>query len=182
MKKYIILDLEATCWRGCKTPEIEIIEIGALRLSARHLQPMSDFVQFVRPVENPILTEFCKKLTSIKQTQIDKAPTFGTAFGNFLNWIGTEPFKLCSWGKFDYDIILIECDRHGLEMPDNMIEHINLKELFCKVYDTKSSTGLRQAMNKLKLTFEGVHHRGIDDARNTAKIAQQVLILDDWRQ
>lgn len=175
---YVIVDLEATCWESCHPAEMEIIEIGAVLLTGIHLQPVWDFEQFVRPMENPKLSEFCRELTGIKQKKIDQAPDFPEAFSNFLATIGPEPFKLCSWGEFDYELFLKECERHSISMPENMIEFINLKKMFSAIYDTKQSIGLRQAMRKLNITFEGQHHRGIDDARNIAKIAQQLLILD----
>jgi len=178
MRNYVIVDLEATCWEGCRPAEMEIIEIGAVLLSGIHLQPVWDYEQFVHPLENPKLTEFCRELTGIKQNQIDQAPDFPEAFSNFLKMIGPEPFKLCSWGEFDHELFLIECKRHSISMPDNTVDFINLKKLFSDIYDTKRSIGLRQAMRKLNMTFEGRHHRGIDDARNIARIAQQLLIPD----
>ena len=39
--------------------------------------------------------------------------------------------------------------------------------------------GLREAMRKLSMPFEGRLHRGIDDARNIATVAQTILMLDD---
>jgi inhibitor of KinA sporulation pathway (predicted exonuclease) len=65
---------------GCKVPEMEIIEIGAVWLEGDTFQPMADLEQFVKPAKNPMLTEFCRNLTHIKQGQIDSAPCFAEAF------------------------------------------------------------------------------------------------------
>lgn len=176
---YIIYDLEATCWEGSRWEEMEIIEIGAVMLAGEHFQPMSEFEQFVRPVDLPELTPFCMELTSIKQKQIDVAPDFSEAFDQFMEWIGEEPFKLCAWGDFDAKMVKKECERHGKSMPDNFKVFMNLKELFARAYDTKDNIGLREAMRKLSMPFEGRLHRGIDDARNIAAVAQTILMLDD---
>ena len=158
---------------------MEIIEIGAVLLDGNHFQPMSEFEQFVRPVDLPELTPFCMELTSIKQKQIDTAPDFSAAFDMFMEWIGDDPFKLCAWGDFDAKMIKKECERHGITLPGNFMGFMNLKELFARAYDTKDNIGLREAMRKLSMPFEGRLHRGIDDARNIAAVAQTILMLDD---
>ena len=175
---YVVVDLEATCWEGSKTPEMEIIEIGAVYLDGSHLQEVKDFGQFVRPIENPTLTDFCTNLTTITQSRIDNAPAFSDAFAAWMDWIGGSKFKLVSWGEFDYDLIVAECRRHHVQLPSNFVNHINLKPLFASVHSTKSSIGFREALGKLKMRFEGTLHRGIDDARNIAKVAKTLLILD----
>lgn len=63
--------------------------------------------------------------------------------------------------------------------PSNFMGFMNLKELFARAYDTKDNIGLREAMRKLSMPFEGRLHRGIDDARNIAAVAQTILMLDD---
>lgn len=176
---YIVFDLEATCWEGSRWEEMEIIEIGAVLLDGEHFQPMAEFEQFVRPLNNPNLTEFCKELTSIKQKQIDAAPDFQVAFDWFMDWIGDKPFKLCAWGDFDAKMVNKECEQHGKTLPSNFMGFMNLKELFARAYDTKDNIGLREAMRKLSMPFEGRLHRGIDDARNIAAVAQTILMLDD---
>ena len=39
--------------------------------------------------------------------------------------------------------------------PANLSGYINLKELYSQAYSTKASIGLRQAMHKLMMPFEG---------------------------
>jgi inhibitor of KinA sporulation pathway (predicted exonuclease) len=176
---YVIVDVEATCWEGCQVKEMELIEIGAVYLDGNSYQPLSDFEQFVKPSINPVLTDFCRELTHIKQGQIDSAPLFPEAFGKFMQWINDEKYRLCSWGTFDYEIFNYELNRCGMTWPLNFAGHLNLKELYAKAYSTKASIGLREAMRKLSMPFEGRLHRGIDDARNIARVAQTFLMLDE---
>lgn len=93
---YIIFDLEATCWENDRTKQNEIIEIGAVKLN-ENLAVIGEFQTFIKPKLNPILSDFCKKLTSISQEEVDQAPSFGKAISHFQNWIGSE-YHLCSWG------------------------------------------------------------------------------------
>lgn len=71
---YIIFDLEATCWENDRTKQNEIIEIGAVKLD-ENLAVIGEFQTFIKPKLNPILSDFCKKLTSISQEEVDQAPT-----------------------------------------------------------------------------------------------------------
>jgi inhibitor of KinA sporulation pathway (predicted exonuclease) len=175
---YVIVDLEATCWEGSSIGEMETIEIGAVYLDGLHYQPVSDFGTFVKPSVNPMLTDFCRQLTHIRQNQIDSAPSFAIAFGQFVNWAGSDPWKMCSWGGFDNDLLMVELQRHKLDWPPEYRGHINLKHLFAKAYNVKPSIGLREAMRKLSMPFEGTLHRGIDDAKNISRVAQTMLMLD----
>ena len=175
---YVIVDLEATCWDGSRMEEMEIIEIGAVYLDDATYQPMRDFEQFVKPIINPRLSEFCKSLTNIQQHDVDSSPFFPEAYREFISWIGAQPFRLASWGEFDFNIFNIELQRCGLVWPSQFHGHINLKSLYARAYSTKASIGLSDAMRKLSMSFEGRLHRGIDDARNIARVAQTILMLD----
>lgn len=92
---YIIVDLEATCEKDNKAFQNEIIEIGAVKVSET-LQALDKFSSFVKPILNPVLSDFCKELTSITQEDIDKADTFPLVFQRFLDWIGKESYVICS--------------------------------------------------------------------------------------
>lgn len=35
--------------------------------------------------------------------------------------------------------------------------------------------GMKGALEAMNIALEGIHHRGIDDARNIAKLAQAIL-------
>lgn len=172
---YVIIDLEATCWKTNQTPQrMEIIEIGAVFLESSSIKPRREFAKFVRPVNEPILGDFCKELTSIRQEQVDEADDFSTVFPQFLEWIGNEPFKTCSWGAYDMKQFRIDCERHKLTFPASFGNHINLKAEFARIRNEKPC-GMSFALQKLHIPLEGTHHRGIDDARNIAKIAQIIL-------
>jgi 3'-5' exoribonuclease 1 len=86
---------------------------------------------------------------------------------------------MCSWGDFDYELFNFELERCDMEWPSTFKGHLNLKPLYARAYSTKQSIGLREAMRKLSMPFEGRQHRGIDDARNIAKVAQTILMLDE---
>lgn len=81
--KLLIVDLEATCWEDKSMfAEMETIEIGALLIDLHDRDNAREFDCFIRPVRNPILSDFCKNLTSINQEDVDRAETFPVAFPN----------------------------------------------------------------------------------------------------
>ena len=70
------VDLEATCDEidESESPrslavfpdQMEMIEIGLVVIDPETLEVVDEFQRFVRPQINPILTDFCIKLTSIQ--------------------------------------------------------------------------------------------------------------------
>jgi|SRR5579871_1856092 len=173
--RYVIVDLEATCWeKGTSRDRMEIIEIGAVLLASNVGPVESEFATFVRPVASPQLSDFCTQLTSIRQEDVDPAEDFRTVFPRFVAWIGDEPFRLCSWGAYDLDQFRTDCARHEIPLPASFENHINLKKAFSRLKDVRPM-GMKGALAMTGIPLEGTHHRGIDDARNIAQLAQIIL-------
>lgn len=174
-KTHIVFDLEATCWRERGDPErMEIIEIGATRLDPATFDVTEVFSIFVRPLREPQLSDFCKELTSIKQSDVDSARLFPEAMTSFMEWIGPGEVVLCSWGAYDLKQMRTDHSRHGMPEPDILNDHINLKQLHADLFKRKRC-GMKKALEQLGIPLEGTHHRGVDDARNIAKIAKVIL-------
>ncbi len=118
----IVMDLEAMCFKNDMNPEkMEIIEIGAVKLDSKSLKSVDEFSSFVRPIHRPILSDFCKELTSIRQCDIDKADDFKTVFTRLLDWIGESSYRIASWGEYDIKQLKIDCKRHGISFPNKLI-------------------------------------------------------------
>ena len=170
---YLVVDVEATCDDAGRLPrhEREIIEIGAVLVRAPELVSCDEFQCFVRPVRWPQLTEFCTRLTSIRQDDVAAAPRFPEAIGALVRWLGERapPAAFCSWGDYDRKQIEQDCRFHRLAYP--MPEpHLNLKVLFSRERGLKRRLALPDALRDAGLPSAGRHHRGIDDARNIARL------------
>ncbi len=173
---YLVIDLEATCCDDDSFPrdQMEIIEIGALLVEAASLAPVREFQTFVRPTRHRQLTEFCTRLTSITQAQVDAAPRFSVAIAGLRELVrGCEPL-FCSWGQYDRNQLERDARRHGVSLPLGR-SHLNLKERFARQLGESRSFGVGQALRRLGLSFEGTQHRAIDDARNIARILPYAL-------
>jgi inhibitor of KinA sporulation pathway (predicted exonuclease) len=153
---------------------MEIIEIGAVRLDDS-LETTDEFCSFINPVVHRELSDFCTSLTSITQNDVDNAARFPDVFVQLCDWIGDEEHWLCSWGAYDHGQLALDCRRSGLAFPTWMEPaHVNLKAEFAAWQGVKRC-GMAKALEHLGLPLEGTHHRGIDDARNIAQIARQLL-------
>ena len=173
--RYLIADLEATCWeKGTSPDRMEIIEIGAVMLGDLVSEAVSEFNAFVRPIDEPLLSGFCVDLTGIRQSDVSAAETFAEVFPRFLAWIGAQPFILCSWGQYDLSQFRVDCRRHHIAMPAAFEQHLNLKKLFAEQEGIRPC-GMKGALRRLNIPLTGAHHRAIDDARNIAKLARIVL-------
>lgn len=169
---YLVIDFEATCCDRGTVPRdhMEIIEIGAVMVKADGFQVVDEFQCFIRPVRHPRLTAFCTKLTSIQQADVDHAPEFKEAIATFKAWLYQySDFVFCSWGDYDLKQLLQDCDFHKVPYPISA-SHFNVKRLLTERQGLAKKPGLGQAVQLAGLEFSGTHHRGIDDARNIARL------------
>ena len=175
----IVYDLEATCWRGSAPKGYnEIIEIGALKIN--HFGEMdSKFSHFIKPIVNPILSPFCKKLTGISQDDVDKARTFDKVINDFLDWVeeDEEDYILISWGEQDVKYLMSDCTLHNIDC-EWVRNSINAKTQYRKFTGINRSLGLVNALIFEGMEFEGEQHRAINDAFNLSKIV--VKYIDEW--
>lgn len=173
-QRLLIVDLEATCWERAqhRAEDMETIEIGALLVDPLEPDaPTREFQRLVRPVHRPQLSAFCTQLTGIGQADVDGADTFPSAFAAFCEWFGDPRGVLfASWGRYDRRQLESDCARHGLAYPFGE-RHLNLKHWCAARLGTRPG-GLAQAVAKCGLTFDGRHHRGLDDARNVWRVAR----------
>lgn len=173
---YLIIDLECTCDDNDEfnRAEMETIEMGAVLVNEK-LEVIDTFSKFVKPVINPTLTQFCTKLTTITQADVDTAETFEVVFEELVDFCNAHgEYTFCSWGGFDYRQFRREAD---LKRVKNRLtkNNINLKDLFLKKTKVKAG-GLSKALNHLNLKFKGTQHRGIDDALNIYEIVKVIGI------
>lgn len=175
---YLIVDLEATCSNDGSVPrhEMEIIEIGAVMQNSRTFEIESEFQTMVRPVRHRQLTAFCTELTGIRQHEIADAPLFPEALEATTKWMdGFADALFCSWGDYDRHQFTQDCDYHRIDYPFRS-GHLNLKAEFSRTLNRGKRYGITEALRQIGLNFEGSHHRGLDDARNIARIVRRVCI------
>ncbi|MEZ4433887.1 MAG: 3'-5' exonuclease [bacterium] len=175
-RDYLVIDVEATCDDHGAVPreEMEIIEIGAVYVDGRRFTITGEYQTFIRPVRHPTLTPFCTGLTSITQAEVDAAPGFVQAITALRAFIDAHrgrgrPPLFSSWGGYDRNQFKQDAAFHRVELPFGG-EHLNLKRAFTEALKSRKNFGMAGALKRLDIPLDGTHHRGIDDARNIAKI------------
>ncbi|CAH8487451.1 ERI1 exoribonuclease 2 [Schistosoma bovis] len=195
LRWFFILDLESTCFEDESRKPAEIIEFPVVVLDSVTGKLVDSFQSFVKPTENPELSVFCSDLTSIQQCNVEDAPTLAVVLKRFEHWLRKTKETLgCSfkgqpattaifvtWTDWDISTCLWdECRRKKLPLPGDMLNRIDLKAIFQQWLGShkvgrKWRGGLKDALNLVGLHFEGRPHRGIDDAKNTARLLFHLL-------
>lgn len=159
---------------------MEIIEIGAVIVDEQGRE-LDHFQSFVQPIRRPQLTRFCRELTHIEQEAVDRAPTLSQLQANFEPWLQKHYDNLhgwLSWGDYDRKQFACEWQRQQIHSCLAELPHFNLKKLFNRQFKAdigRKQVGLRRALAFHGLEFRGTEHRGIDDARNIARLVAPSL-------
>lgn len=177
-QKYaVVLDIEHTCTEDGSIPpkDREIIEIGAVLVNTKSSDIVDEYKSIVRPTIHPVVSQFCRDLTGITQSELDESKIFKHVFLDFLCWLpAKDDWLLVTWGSYDLIQLNIDCSRHGLS-PFSPVNFLNLKKAFKEVSGLKKLVGLKKAMEISKGSFSGTHHRALDDAKNAANILFHIL-------
>ena len=174
--KIIIIDIEATCWNGKIPPgqRSEIIEFGICILDIDTGEISQNEGILVKP-ERSTISPFCTELTTITQALLDKEGiTFKEACTKLREEYNPKQYVWASYGFYDIKMIKNQCKIRDIEYPMSQ-EHINVKELFSKVKGISKKVGMKGALDMLNISLEGTHHRGVDDAKNIAKVLHWCL-------
>uniref|UniRef100_A0A663N9Q3 ERI1 exoribonuclease 2 n=2 Tax=Athene cunicularia TaxID=194338 RepID=A0A663N9Q3_ATHCN len=172
------------------------VEFPAVLLNTSTGEIESEFHTYVQPQEHPVISEFCTELTGITQNQVDEGVPLNICLSQFLKWIqkiqkekkiifstdilsnSTSEAKACTfvtWTDWDLGVCLqYECKRKQLRKPDILNSWIDLKATYRAFYNRKPK-GLNGALQDLGIAFAGREHSGLDDSRNTARLAWRLI-------
>lgn len=176
---YIVLDLEATCWLGKPPRGInEVIEIGAVKINEVG-DVLGFFSKLIKPSINPRLSGFCRKLTGIKQEQLNVADGYLKVMEEFKDFIGVEEeeFTLFSWGDNDQSYLSSNCKLHNMDY-EWLHPFIDMHKVYIKFKEKKNKSGLKFVVESEGFEFEGEQHSAYVDAYNLSKVF--IKYLDEW--
>ncbi|KXY51422.1 MULTISPECIES: 3'-5' exonuclease [Bacillus] len=176
MKHLLIIDLESTCFKQGTEPRnffSEIIEIGAVVLNTETFEIVEEYQTFVKPVLFPTLSEYCLHLTTIRQDEVNNGKSIKDAMNEIASLYNKYDCVFASWGFYDKKQFKQVCERFGVDYPFGHL-HISLKHQH-GTWIKQRPMGMERALKRHHLPLEGIHHRGIDDARNISKIASQMI-------
>ncbi len=96
-KKFILFDTEYTSWEGSLERDWsregeykEIVQIGAIVVE--DLEEKSSFLEYIKPIKNPQLSNYFTNLTGITQEDVDiKGRSFTEVLSEFFKWCNNLP-------------------------------------------------------------------------------------------
>lgn len=172
-----VVDIEATCWQPResqpKGTESEIIEIGIVQLDMRSRSVIKSDSIMIKPIEAGI-SEFCTQLTTITQADVEKGIPYAEAVQKLITEYKSDKLAWGSWGDYDREMFVKNSKRRGVPYPFNKT-HFNFKAINAIKNQLPRAYEVGKALNQFGLTFEGTPHRGIDDAKNIARLVFKVL-------
>lgn len=174
-----VVDLEATCWKGPPPEgmEQEIIEIGICTVDTDD-DAIVDQESILIPPQVGYISDYCTELTSLTSEQLErKGEALVDACERLQREYKSSKYPWASWGDWDRFQFREECDRKNIEYPFSRT-HINLKVLHAMHRGLRNAKSLARALDHEGFDFKGQPHRGIDDAKNAARIAC-TLMSDD---
>jgi len=186
---FLVVDFEATCEsKNLSSYPHEIIEFPGVLVDARTGQEVDSWREYVRPIINTQLSEFCTLLTGIEQSTVDEAATFPQVLASFSAWLGSHSlgsshtFCLVTDGPFDVGRFLrLSCSQAGLPVPGWAHKWCNVRKAFANFYKQGNSggyqklPGLQTMLERLDMQFKGNPHSGLDDAKNIARVVSRII-------
>lgn len=170
----LVVDLEATCWR--KAPpagEIsEIIEIGVAPLNLKTLTVGDKTSILVRPTESSV-SAYCTELTTLTQEQVDGGVSFREACKRLRMNHGSGGRVWASFGDYDRSMFAEQCERRSVPSPFGP-SHVDIRTMLA-LSRGRSPVGMKAACELVGHQVVGTHHRGHDDAWNTAHMLAALL-------
>ena len=175
LKRVLVIDLEATCFSG-RPPEgqrSEIIEIGNAILHTADFRVEAGPEILIRPTVSAV-SAFCTELTTLTQEDVDGR---GVSLDEGLVRLAAAHGDLQTtiWASFgEYDRTKLAQEAFPLSAS-----HLNVKRLTALALGWVREDGMSGTLRRLGLEpLPGsVHHRGADDARNTAMVLGHLFEL-----
>lgn len=138
---FVLFDLEYTAWEGSyernwsdENEHREIIQIGAIQIKGIELHEVNHFLEYVKPVINPHLSDFIVSFTGIAQEDVDtRGIAFSDALGKLGHFIGDLP-AYC-WGR-DTDVLQENCRLTRNAEPDFFACMTNLKPILGPLFES----------------------------------------------
>lgn len=178
VSKINVIDIESTCWDH-KQPApsgqtSEIIEIGITVVNVKTLEIEESESIIIKPQESTI-TPFCTKLTTLTPEFVEaNGVTFEQGIDILVNKFNSRNRLFVSFGDYDRKMFESQCKGHGLSYPFGP-KHQNIKTFFAMAYGLPKEAGMGVALQIAGIPLKGIHHRGVDDSRNIAKLLVELI-------
>ncbi len=170
-------DTEFTTWEGAMERDWsgpgeyrELVQIGAVKFDLDSLQELEEFLVLVKPVKNPVLSDFFTQLTGITNKEIAKdGLPFPEAYKQFRRFMGEAPNACFGW---DARVMRENLGFNGLPAAEQDFDSFNICPWF---KEAGAPFGIKGRINsgKLAATLGAPmkviqEHNALHDARSIA--------------
>jgi DNA polymerase III epsilon subunit-like protein len=176
----VVFDTEFTAWpgsmeRGWAGPgeHKEIVQIGAVALDARRLEERRAFTVLVRPVLNPVLSDYLVRLTRITNERVGREGLdFQTAVARFVEFASDRPLHC-----FGRDDRIIAANAALLGKPHLWpgLTATNLKDWLLKVGIPLAGVYSGMLAKHVGAASQGIAHDALVDARSLAEAVRYLV-------
>ena len=176
--KAVVFDLEFTSWPGSNernwslpNEDREIIQIGAVKIETTgDMREVDSFTILVRPLKNPILSDYIVNLTEITQEKVEKEGVlFPLALSRFINFIGEHPIDILFNGG-DKEVIEENCQIHNIPFLSIFKKSTDLKIYFSEVLGISRKNCTSGMLPELfGLNNHEKQHNALGDARSISQ-------------
>ena len=177
-KNFLIADFEFTTFdtpfgrpRGFFP---EIIEAGAVLLSADLSDMQKVYQTFVKPRLFPKLSDACKNIAMLTQEDINQGIDWAEAMQKLAEYYTAGQTWLVAWGDADWEVIQNNCSKYKLECPFLAEDYLDLALAYRQYYAKDRTLSLQHAIAEQNIEREGHYHLALDDAFNTGLLLRRM--------
>jgi inhibitor of KinA sporulation pathway (predicted exonuclease) len=179
----VIFDTEFTAWQGSNErnwsldwEHCEIIQIAAVKVELSHtgVQVVSSFNTLVKPIINPILSDYIIELTGIEQHVLDEMGVdYPAALQQMYLFSHQGTLPCYSWGN-DKHVLIDNCLLNLIDMPVFSANFYNLNVIIRNANIDGAHLCSGELARHLGLDLQGHVHNALYDVRSIA------LALNYW--
>lgn len=161
----------------------EIISVGFIVADDKY-NIKNRYYSVVKPMINPVLSDYCKLLTGLSQEQINGGKKCKNAIGDIRDLCSRYSVDyIFTYGNADKDILNLTCQKYRKKFSENVVSIYAVRD---KVVDVKPaiiegigakgkrSPGLESVCEQLEIKKKGALHNALDDAMILFKICREI--------
>lgn len=173
----VFYDTEFTTWEGAMENDWslpgqyrELVQIGAVRFNPETLEETEEFLILVKPVKNPVLSDYFIDLTGITNEDVAKdGLDFPDAFAKFTAFVGDAP--TACFGHDD-GVVRENLGFHDLPNDEHLFKSFNICPWFQqegKPHGIKGKINSGKLASALGAEMDAIQeHNALHDARSIA--------------
>lgn len=179
-KEVVVFDTEFTAWRGSVERNWtgpgefrEIVQIGAVRIDAESLAETTAFTVLIRPVKNPVLSDYFVDLTRITNERVAAdGVDFAIGATAFAAFVGAR--RLYCYGRDDR-IIARNAELIGASQLWTNTTATNLREWLVEIGIVLAGVSSGTLAKHVGSVSQGRAHDALIDARSLAEAVRYLV-------